>query len=169
MVASKRNAKYFHNDSGKCVLYVSDVNRRINADRTFIAAQTDAIKNTLPLAIVVCVQITGSINDLKYAGTLASLEHIEARLAGLNIPLIVLIGDPLERLPGMIHHTQPRAIYFDSILESMVTKSIDEITKHVKFSVSTLAGSKTLADKLAPHPVTWPGVVLPIKQLRELF
>lgn len=169
MVTNKLDSSYIQNDSGRCVLYIAEANQLKITDRNLLAAQSNAIKNNLPLAVVVCLQIQGIIHDKKYAASLASLERAEALLADLNIPLMALIGDPLERLKGMIHHTQPRAVYFESGSEYLFALLMDEFTKHVKSSIRSLKGSKTAPQQLIEHPVTWPGVVISIKQLRVIF
>lgn len=169
MGTSEVGFNFIQNDSGKCVLFIADVNKLKPNDYNLLAAQNDAIKNNLPLAVVVCLKIQGSINDKKYAPSLAGLERAEAILAELNIPLMALIGDSLERLQGMIHHTQPRAVYFESSSEYLLALLMDEITKHVKFSVRSLKESSIATQQLIEHPVTWPGVVISIKQLRDIF
>jgi deoxyribodipyrimidine photo-lyase len=44
---------------------------------------------------------------------LAGLKGVEADLKTYNIPFIMLIGDPKEKLAATFHHLQPDAVYFD--------------------------------------------------------
>lgn len=100
--------------SGRCVLYVMSRDQRITNNHALLAAQKDALANNLPLGVVFCLK-PGSGHRARehYEWMLTGLRQIEASLDKLNIPFLLFIGDPFERLSGCFRHLQPRAVYFD--------------------------------------------------------
>ncbi len=99
---------------GKCVIYVMSRDQRIKDNHALLAAQKHAVSRELPLAVVFCLrQQSGNRRREHYQFMIDGLHHVESGLKKLNIPFMMVIGDPIERLSGVLHHTQPDAVFFD--------------------------------------------------------
>ncbi len=99
---------------GKCVLYVMSRDQRVQDNHALIAAQKHALAKKLPLAVVFCLlERSGYRSREHYAFMLSGLREAESHLRKLGIPFMLVIGDPKERLSGVMHHTEPDAVYFD--------------------------------------------------------
>jgi deoxyribodipyrimidine photo-lyase len=99
---------------GSCVLYVMSRDQRVQDNYALLAAQKHALAKKLPLAVVFCLlpSAKGRARE-HYEFMLAGLEQVESDLTKLNIPFMMVIGDPYEKLSAVFHHTKPDAVYFD--------------------------------------------------------
>lgn len=99
---------------GKCVIYVMSRDQRVRDNHVLAAAQKHALAKKLPLAVVFCLYDKVGVRAREhYQFMIDGLRQVEADLAKLDIPFMMLIGNPKERLTGLMHHTQPDAMYFD--------------------------------------------------------
>lgn len=186
--------------AGRCVIYVMSRDQRVRDNHTLLQAQSTAIEAKLPLAVVFCLQPkTGHRSREHYQWMLDGLRQIESDLKSLNIPFMLLIGDPRERLKALLHHTEPAAIYFDMSPLRGPQQLHQGIAQHVKcpvYEVDThnivpvwIASTKqeyaarTIRPKIhrllpdflheppnvVSHPVVWPGAVQTIKKLLPLI
>jgi hypothetical protein len=116
-----------------CVLCVVD-NIDLNFDNQLYASQQVAIAENLPLAVV-------HIIDKLAADVPAELERlrfIEKHLDEQNTPLMILVGNPTERLQAVSYHLKPHTVVdFTSQVEGKVVK----------------------------HPIVWPGRIISIDEL----
>ena len=185
---------------GKCILYVMSRDQRVQDNHALLAAQEDAINKKLPLAVVFCLlPRSGYRAQEHYRWMLQGLHQVEQDLAKLHIPFMMLIGDPLERLQGMIHHTKPQAIYFDMNPLHGPRKFHEKIAQHVKFPVYEVDthnivpvwqtsdkqeyAARTIRPKIhtllpaylaeparaVVHPHPWPGVVRTLSELDSII
>ncbi len=99
---------------GKCVLYVMSRDQRVKDNHALLAAQKHALAKKLPLAVVFCLfpNAKGRARE-HYEYMLAGLREVEVDLAKLDIPFLMVVGDPLQKLQAVLHHTLPDAVYFD--------------------------------------------------------
>jgi hypothetical protein len=120
-----------------CVLYQMSVVLQVQNNHILHEAQTFALEHDLPLAVIYMVE--EHLSEAK----LARLCTIEKELEELNIPLMLLIGDPDVRMAAMRQHTAPLAIYNDTY------------------------PSHAAAGSLQTHPHKWPGRVMSIGELQD--
>jgi deoxyribodipyrimidine photo-lyase len=100
--------------AGGCVLYVASRDPRLSDNHGLAAAQALALERKLPLAVVFCLQPrAGRRAREHFEFLLTGLGELEAGLAARNIPFMLLVGEPLSRLRGLLHHLTPAALYFD--------------------------------------------------------
>ncbi len=202
MVGSSTNPRIQSNDArpvdGKCVLYVMSRDQRVADNHALIAAQQHALEAQLPLAVVFVLRPSaGQRSREHYLWMLHGLRQVERDLARLDIPFMMLIGDPVERLVGCINHLAPAAIYADmnplhgpqAILRSIEARIVCPLyrvdTHNIvpvwqasdkqEYAARTLRPKihRHLADYVIEpdviqrHPHAWPGVVMPISKLQE--
>ena len=99
---------------GSCVVYVMSRDQRVKDNHALLIAQKHALAKGLPLAVVFVLQTKSSYRAREhFEFMLEGLRQVESDLKDLNIPFIMMIGDPRERILGFIHHTNPDAVYFD--------------------------------------------------------
>lgn len=104
----------WQDDTGKSVLYVMSRDQRVADNHALLAAQKHACKLKLPLAVIFCLYPkAGNRAREHYEFMLAGLKEVEQTLAAKNIPFIMVIGPPKERLSGVIHHFKPAVAYVD--------------------------------------------------------
>lgn len=184
--------------SGKCVIYVMARDQRVQDNHALLCAQKHAMAKKLPLAVVFNL-LPNSRHRARehYEWMLAGLHKIEKELQKLNVPFIMLIGDPKERLIGCISHLQPEAVYFDfnplrgprDVLQH-VTKQVNsavfvvdthnivpvwEASDKQEFAARTLRPKihRKLSDYLVEpasikrHPHDWPGKVMKLAELSD--
>lgn len=97
-----------------CVLYVMGRDQRINDNHALAAAQALALRRGLPLAVLFCLQpATGVRAREQYTFMLDGLREVEAGLAQLGIPFMLLLGKAAERMGGILYHLRPAAVFFD--------------------------------------------------------
>ena len=185
---------------GKCVLYVMSRDQRIQDNHALVAAQKHALAKNLPLAVVFCLyDKSGYRRREHYEFMIKGLREVEQGLDKLNIPFMMLVGTPYDRLSATISHVQPDAVYFDMNplrgprkLQQRVAHSAEcrvyVVDTHNVIPVTVASdkqefGAYTLRPKLhrlvadylrvpeqpIRHPLVWPGVVKPIAELDELI
>lgn len=105
------------NDSvleGECVLYVMSRDQRVRDNHALLSAQKHAMAKKLPLAVVFCLyEKSGHRSREHYEFMLKGLKYVEKDLMQLNIPFMLLLGSPYERLSATFHELRPTAVYFD--------------------------------------------------------
>ena len=121
---------------GSVIYLLKDINSMLKIDR-IKAAQRYALELKLPLAVV------ATVSQTKLNETSKSFAVIESKLKAYKVPLIVLIGEPGQVLPGFYHHVKPRQVFSDQ----------DEFGE---------------AGELVIHPYDWPGTVIPVAELVEI-
>lgn len=192
----KINARTY--GDGHCVIYVMGRDQRVHDNHALLQAQKTAIEHKLPLAVVFCLlPKTGYRAREHYQWMLAGLRQVESDLNSFNIPFMLLLGDPLERLNALFHHTEPAAVYFDMSPLRGPQKLHQTIAKHAKFPVYEVDthnvvpvwaasnkqeyAARTLRPKIhrllpdflnepssvVSHPVLWPGVVQSMQKLQS--
>ena len=183
---------------GKCVLYVMSRDQRVNDNHALLAAQKHALAKKIPLAVVFCLyEKVGYRAREHFAFMLDGLREVEADLAELNIPFMLLIGEGYERLSGVIHHTAPDAVYFDfsplispqtlqkklaqSALCAMYVVDTHNIVPVWQVSDKQEVAAYTLRPKLhrsleayleepepiQKHPYNWPGPIISLARLQD--
>lgn len=186
--------------SGDCVLYVMSRDQRVADNHALLAAQQTALQLKLPLAVVFCLlPSTGNRSQEQYRWMLQGLGEVEKNLNMLSIPFMALIGDPKQTLGGMIHHTNPAAIYFDfnplrgprALQKSIADQAqcavyvVDthnvipawELSNKQEYAARTIRPKvlAKIADYLIvpgqaiKHPYVWPGIVKDLSTLSELI
>lgn len=182
---------------GKSVIYVMSRDQRIHDNHALLAAQQKAIELGLPLAIVFVLYVveTGRARE-HYDFMLGGLTNMEKALKGYNIPLVMLVGEPYERLMATFKHFKPAYVYFDfsslrgpRALQTNIAKSYNVATVDThnivpvwhtsdkqEFAARTIRPKITKQlqyylkqpAKLAVHPYPWPSSgLLDISQLQE--
>ncbi|MEI7632103.1 MAG: hypothetical protein WCJ60_02170 [bacterium] len=155
------------NVAGKSVLYL--INSGSNLDiLKLVIAQKTALDNKLPIAVVYFVSLS-SINNSTKEGikALKNLISNETMLNKFNIPLMVIIGDIKDKLHSLMHHTQPKAVYFNN-----VTTAKDQQELTALFSNSELIFLDNFDQKVMPlqkHLIDWKGPVIPINDLIKII
>lgn len=168
--------------------------QRTHDNHALIAAQKHALELKLPLAVVFCLYPKNGVRAKEhYEFMLAGLRTVEQSLAECNIPLIVLIGNPYERLSAAVHHYQPAAVYFDFNPLTGPRKLVERIAKiaptvvvdtHNVVPVRIASdkqeyAARTLRPKVhhflpfymqepepvTAHPYSWSGTVMPLAEL----
>ena len=186
--------------NGKCVLYVMSRDQRVQDNHALLAAQQHALRSKLPLAVVFCLYPkTGQRSREQFIWMLDGLRHVEQSLALLNIPLLMLVGDPYDRLSGAFHHLKPAAVYFDlnplrgprklqrTLAASMNTATylmdthnivpVWEASEKQEYAARTMRIrihkqiKQYLVEphRVTRHPYTWPGVVQSMHDLQPLI
>jgi len=179
-----------------CVIYVISRDQHVKGNYALLAAQKQASALKVPMAVVFCFAlVSGRRARVYYEKMLSRLEQVEKELSELNIPFMMLIGSPVDRLKGLMSHTDPLAIYFELNPlpgQQALQKSVAEIAECSVFSIdnhSTMqvwaagdkqkngeetirpetewsrSGSLKKPKQINKHPYNWPGVVMTISQL----
>ena len=126
--------------AGKCVIYVMSRDQRAQENHALFTAQKHAIAKKLPFAVVFCLyEKSGHRAREHYEFMIAGLREVETELKLLNIPFMMLIGDPKQRIAALIHHVEPDAVYFDFsplngprvLVEALVKSSESHCTLYV--------------------------------------
>jgi len=172
--------------------------QRVSYNHALLAAQKKALDNELPLCVVFCLyKSTGIRAREHYDFMLSGLREVEKSLAGLQIPFMLLVGRPFDKLSAVIHHTNPTAVYFDFSplrgpinLHQKLAQSHDismyEVDTHNIVPTRIVSqkaevGARTIRIKIHKlvahfldepmsvtlHPHPWPGVVVPMSELGE--
>ncbi len=176
--------------SGDCVLYIMSRDQRAHDNDALLKAQSFALKYKLPLAVVFCLMPkVGKRSREQYEWMLKGLHELEKELSTFNIPFMMLLGDPKATLLGMVHHTNPAAIFFDMnplrgprALQRAIAQAVTcpvlvvdthnivpvwRVSQKQEYAARTLRTKvqRLLPDYLAgpsrlkDHPHSWPGVV----------
>lgn len=122
-----------------CLVYVMEHPSDVMNSSLLAEAVLRANKLALPLCVVYVMSDWSE-------QTASQLGKTEQSLADVNIPLIVLIGQPDKTLAGFLHHTKPTEIIYSS-------------------SKATEPDHPT---ELATLTTDWPGVVIPLKEISVL-
>lgn len=130
---------------GDCVLYVMSRDQRVTDNHALLAAQKHALAKKLPLAVVFALHDkSGYRAREQYTFMLQGLKDVEKDLKKLNIPFMMVIGPPQERLRAVFHHTKPDAVYFDfnplrgpQNLQKTLAKNVTGSTCHKMYVVDT--------------------------------
>jgi deoxyribodipyrimidine photo-lyase len=181
---------------GKCVLYMMSRDQRVSYNHALLVAQKHAIASGLPLCVVFCLYgKTGHRSREQYEFMLEGLKGVESNLGLLNVPFMLLIGDPKEKLSAVFHHTTPEAVYFDfnplrgprhlhNYLAERHEISMYEVDTHNIVPARALSskmevGAYTIRPKLHKllsaylvepekiicHPHAWPGKIVSLSEL----
>jgi len=185
---------------GKCVLYIMSRDQRVADNHALLAAQKHAISKKLPLAVVFCLQNkTGNRAREHYEFMMSGLFELESTLHKFDIPFMLLIGDPKQKIAAVIHHTSPDAVYFDfnplrgpRALQTHIAKNatcnVYVVDTHNIVPVWVASDKQEYAaytmrpklhrllnkyliepDKVVVHPYVWPGTVRPTVDLKDLI
>lgn len=183
---------------GKCVLYIMSRDQRVKDNHALVCAQKHAIAKKLPLAVVFCLYEKSGVRSREhFEFMLEGLKEVENDLNKLNIPFILLLGAPRERLEATFHHLSPDAVYFDFNPLRGPRKQQSYIAEKSDFSVFVVdthnvvpvwvasdkkeVGAYTLRPKLhkkleqyltepeevVKQTINWPGVVKKIDELQD--
>lgn len=170
--------------------------QRVADNHALIAAQKHALELRLPLAVVFCLYPkSGHRAREQYDFMLEGLTEIESQLASLNIPFILLIGKPEERLLAAIHHFTPAAVYLDfnplkgpqtlakkiaAVVPTVIVDAHNVVPVQIASDKQEYA-ARTLRpkihhflpfylqepDHIVRHEIDWSGEVVSIKNLAE--
>ncbi len=185
---------------GECVLYVMSRDQRVRDNHALLAAQKHALAKKLPFAVVFCLyEKSGNRAHEQYEFMLAGLKAVETELAALEIPFMMVIGNPKEKLGAVVHHTKPDAIYFDfnplcgprklqvavsdevnckvfvvdthNVVPLWVTSPKQEIGAYtIRPKIHKLLGTYLVEPEgLQKHPFKWPGVIQTLEVLQPLI
>lgn len=182
--------------NGNCVLYVMSRDQRVADNHALFAAQQHALRKNLPFAVIFVLHLVLQKRAKEhYEFMLGGLHELEAQLAKHNIPLLMLIGSPLNVVTAAIGHLKPDALYLDYSPLSGPKKFAQKISQLVPtFIVDTHNivpvwvtsdkqeyGARTIRPKIykhllvyavalpmiVKHPIAWPGVVLRLDDLKD--
>jgi deoxyribodipyrimidine photo-lyase len=145
---------------------------QIQGNAALQTAQDQALRLEVPLAVVFCL-----LPDAKAPRILDGLRKVETGLAELNIPLMVVIGDPVERLGGVLYHLKPQVLVFDSsplggpqkLIAEKASCVILEVDTSNDASVQTTNPPASEAKHVKRHPYDWPGEVRSLDELWPLI
>jgi deoxyribodipyrimidine photo-lyase len=101
-------------DAKTCVLYVMARDQRVRDNHALAAAQSLAQERKLPFAVVFCLQPSSGVRAREhYTFMLEGLRQVESELEAKGVRFLMVIGNPLERLGGVMYHLKPAALFFD--------------------------------------------------------
>lgn len=99
---------------GKSIVYVMSRDQRAHDNHALLAAQAEALRRKLPLAVVFCLYpATGYRSREHYDYMLSGLAHVERDLQAYNIPFISVIGKPKYVIPTVVRRFEAAAVYVD--------------------------------------------------------
>ncbi len=123
------------NVTGACVIYVMSRDQRIADNHAMVIAQQKAVELRLPLFVVFNLLPSSGVRSREhYEFMIDGLEKVSMGLEALNIPLIMLSGDPNKSIPDLCDYITPSHIYFDFKPLSGVRKVQKAIADKVKAS-----------------------------------
>jgi deoxyribodipyrimidine photo-lyase len=172
--------------------------QRARDNHALLSAQKHAIAKNLPLAVVFCLyEKVGVRAKEHFEFMLEGLKEVEKDLEELNIPFMMLIGEPEERFKATFHHLRPDAVYFDFNPLRGPRKLQNALSKHSDTAMYVVdthnvvpvwvtsekkeVGAYTIRPKIhklleqylvepeqiQKHPVDWPGHVATINELGD--
>jgi deoxyribodipyrimidine photo-lyase len=172
--------------------------QRVADNHALLCAQKHALAKKLPLAVVFCLhEKTGVRAREHYEFMIEGLRQVEAQLEKRNIPFMLVIGDPVDRLRAVFHHLQPDAVYFDFSPLRGPQRLVRELSKDGDSALYVVdthnvvpvwvtsekreVGAYTIRPKIhkkladylhepeqvTEHPIKWPGTVKSIDDLQE--
>ena len=185
-------------EAGSCVLYVMSRDQRVDDNHALLAAQKHALAKGLPLAVLFCLlENSGYRAREHYTFMLEGLKQVESELKKRNIPFMMLLGDPLERISAVCYHTKPDAVYFDfsplrgprklqDALASAVDCHVFVVDTHnvvpiwvtsEKYEVGAytirpkihkkISAYLVEPERIIAHPYAWPGPVIEMNKLKD--
>lgn len=196
----KKRIKQLRSSSarGKCVLYIMSRDQRVQDNHALLAAQKHAAAEKLPLAVVFCLYPKSRHRAREhFSFMLSGLKSLEKELKTYNIPFMMVVGKPLERLSAVMHHTEPDAVYFDFnplrgpqraqqklckvrpckvfVVDTHNVVPVWEVSDKREVGAYTLRPKlhKRLAEflvepeQIKTHPHKWPGTVQTLEKLQE--
>ena len=113
---------------GDAVVYVMSRDQRVHDNHALLAAQSEATEHKVPLYVLFNLKIVPNRAREHYDFMLSGLQEVAAALASLSIPFILKSGEAVTNITEFLHETGAGSVYFD---------------------FSPLAGSRTLAKKIA--------------------
>lgn len=134
-------------NNGRCVVFLVTSPRIASG---IGEAQALALKLSLPIAVVYCCERPENLE---------TLAKIESTLDKYGIPLLVLLGNPKQRLPMLFRHVAPLMVYADTQPNAHIVDLLEGKLKVVKDS----------SRKLVVHPFSWPGIVMKVADLKPLI
>jgi deoxyribodipyrimidine photo-lyase len=174
--------------------------QRVRDNHALLSAQKHALAKKLPLAVIFCLYEKSGVRAKEhYRFMLDGLEKLENDLKQLNIPFMMLIGEPKERLGATFHHLRPTAVYFDFnplkgpiMLQNTLSKHSDYamyvVDSHNLVPVWVTSDKREVGaytirpkihkklaeylvepDKLIKHPINWPGEVKKLAELKDII
>jgi deoxyribodipyrimidine photo-lyase len=183
--------------AGECVLYVMSRDQRLSYNHALLAAQSYALEHSLPLCVVFCLYPkSGRRAREHFEFMIDGLYELEKSLSKLNIPFMMVIGEPFEVLGSVLVHTKPQAVYFDFSplrgplkLQQKLADSYEatfcQVDTHNIVPVKVVSdkpeyGAYTLRPKIhkllptylvepgaaVVHPYSWPGKVMGLSDLQ---
>jgi deoxyribodipyrimidine photo-lyase len=172
--------------------------QRIHANHALLVAQKHALAKMLPLAVVFCLYPkSGDRAREQYEFMLEGLVEVDRNVVSLQIPFMMLLGEPEEKLSAAFAHLLPDAVYFDfnplrgpRKLQAKLAKEANApmyvVDTHNIVPVWVASdkqevGAYSLRPKLhkllssylqpteeiVPHPYAWPGTIIPMADLSE--
>lgn len=101
-------------ESPKSVVYIMSRDQRVRDNHALLAAQTEALKYSLPLVVVFnLLPHVGVRAYEQYEFMISGLKQVEAMLSKKGIGFIIQIGPMRETLKSLGKSLQPRSVYFD--------------------------------------------------------
>jgi len=141
-----------------CVVAIVPPSERSYSQSVVAVAQNLALHLQMSFAALSCVQPTSL-----HGKTLTNFYKLEQDLAIYAIPLILLLGDPIERYCGALRHLRPVAVYVgidESASNHTWCSELSIMAEQAMFVVEPSA-----SQQLKSHPYQWPGVVQPVTSL----
>lgn len=170
--------------------------QRVDDNHALVVAQEQALRLEVPLCVVFCLlPRSGQRAQEHYRFMIDGLRQVESDLKELNIPFMMIHGNPRERLHGVLHHLKPQAVIFDfsplrgpqklhQAIANEANCTVVEVDTHNIVPVWAASdhqeiGARTLRPKfkrlmpdylneakhITRHPYDWPGT---IKSLQDL-
>lgn len=138
------------------VLYLMNRDRRLTANPALIAAQNYALSLKLPLAVLFCLHATSGFRTRRSSeAILEELQDIEQELKALNIPLILVIGDPVERLQSVGRHFNLAALFVEFPTNQQLKNIVETAAKLLNRPIYTPIESSSNFN-LTTHQYRWP-------------
>lgn len=176
------------------MIYVMSRDQRVQDNFALMEAQNLAIENKLPLAVIFVLNAGNKSRATEhYEFMLKGLLEVESDLVKFNIPLIMLIGNPLEKLNIALNEFKPLRVFMDfnplnapqklvkniatrfnltvvdnhNIVPVWVTSNKQEYAaRTIRPKIHKLVANYLLeTPKLQKHPVDWPGKFYKISEL----
>lgn len=117
------------------ILYWMSRDQRVNDNWALICAQEQAIIKKEPLIVVFCLQsefLNALYRNFKFM--LEGLKEVEQDLKALDIPFIILQGEPLEKLKNFIEQNEIGALITDFSPLKIKRVWIEELKNRLEIS-----------------------------------
>lgn len=101
-------------ENARCVIYVMSRDQRAHDNHALLAAQSEALKHSLPLVVVFNLYTSLGVRAQEhFTFMLAGLREVETELSKKNIPFLITSGDMEAELKKLVTELNPRTVYFD--------------------------------------------------------